>query len=482
VRRIAGRIVLDGVDVTTLSAPQLVHAGIALCPQNRRLFPNMTVEDNLLLGAYGHGKGVQRTRLAAVYHRFDQVKGRRRELAGRLSGGQQQVVAVARALMSEPKVLLLDEPSSGLSPVAIEEIAALLRDVATSGTAVLLVEQNVRLVQTLCEHAFVLAHGSVRHAGAVADLLAGATVADAYLGGLDLIEDPATTLHPKEARDMTITTEEWTFDGRRSEITARSWRSADDPARYVAILVHGYGEHIGRYEHVAAALVGHGAAVFGLDHFGHGKSGGERVAIEDFEDVVADVATVAATATEKLPNLPLVLIGHSMGGMIAARYAQLHADELTAVVLSGPVIGQFALIEALSAPDADLDLPIDVAVLSRDDSVGQAYADDPLVWHGPFKRPLVDAMAAMVATIDGNGRLDSLPLLWVHGEADELVPIGGSRYGIERLRGDAYTERTYPDARHEVFNEINRDDVLADVTGFIDGVLAGGESHSADER
>ena len=84
-----------------------------------------------------------------------------------------------------------------------------------------------------------------------------------------------------------------------------------------------------------------------------------------------------------------MLIGHSMGGMIAARYAQLHGDELTAVVLSGPVIGEFALLDVLLAPDGDLDVAIDVATLSRDDAVGAAYAADPLVWHGPFKRPTV---------------------------------------------------------------------------------------------
>ena len=129
-------------------------------------------------------------RLGAAYERFEWVADRRRELAGRLSGGQQQVVAIARALMSSPKVVLLDEPSSGLSPVAIDEMRHVAAGGRRDGTAVLLVEQNVKLVQQLCERAFVLAHGSVRDAGPVDALLAGATVADAYLGGLDLIEDP----------------------------------------------------------------------------------------------------------------------------------------------------------------------------------------------------------------------------------------------------------------------------------------------------
>ena len=189
VGRTTGRIVLDGDDVTSLSTPQLVRAGIALCPENRRLFPNMSIEDNLLLGAYGVPRRAQRARLTTIYEQFGWVRDRRGEMAGRLSGGQQQTVAIARALMSQPKLLLLDEPSSGLSPVAIDDVRAILQQIAAAGTSVLLVEQNVKLVQTLCDQAWVLAHGSVRDAGRVDELLAGARVADAYLGGLDVLED-----------------------------------------------------------------------------------------------------------------------------------------------------------------------------------------------------------------------------------------------------------------------------------------------------
>ncbi len=191
VERVAGRIEFDGRDVTGLSTGELVAAGVALCPENRRLFPNMSIEDNLLLGAYGAPRRVQRQRLDATYDRFEWIGGRRGELAGRLSGGQQQVVAIARAFMSAPKVVLLDEPSSGLSPVAIEEVRTLLARLAADGAAMLLVEQNVELVQSLCERAIVLAHGAVRAAGPVDELLQGATVADAYLGGIDLLEDVA---------------------------------------------------------------------------------------------------------------------------------------------------------------------------------------------------------------------------------------------------------------------------------------------------
>lgn len=184
VPRRTGRIVLDGEDVTALNTVQLVRAGIALCPENRRLFPNMTLQDNLLLGAYGAGRKTEQARLAQAYERFPWIAERRGELAGRLSGGQQQTVAIARSLMSRPRLLLLDEPSSGLSPVAINEVRRLLEQVAAEGTAILLVEQNVKLVQSLCETAWVLAHGEVKDSGLVSDLLSGVRVADAYLGGL----------------------------------------------------------------------------------------------------------------------------------------------------------------------------------------------------------------------------------------------------------------------------------------------------------
>ena len=188
VPRAAGRIVLNGEDVTRAGTVDLVRSGLALCPENRRLFPNMTIQDNLLLGAFGRGRRVEQERLAEAYERFPWVGERRNELAGGLSGGQQQTVAIARSLMSHPSLLLLDEPSSGLSPVAIEEVRALLQQVADDGTAVLLVEQNVKLVQVLCETAWVLAHGQVRDSGSVSELLSGVRVADAYLGGLDVTD------------------------------------------------------------------------------------------------------------------------------------------------------------------------------------------------------------------------------------------------------------------------------------------------------
>ncbi|MFF4751109.1 alpha/beta hydrolase [Streptomyces sp. NPDC002514] len=262
---------------------------------------------------------------------------------------------------------------------------------------------------------------------------------------------------------------EHTLTGTRGTLVAREW---PHPApRYLALVVHGYGEHTGRYDQLADVLTGHGAAVFGPDHLGHGRSAGERVLIEDFEDVVTDTHAVATLARAARPGLPLVVIGHSMGGLVAARHAQRHAGELAALVLSGPVIGAWKLPGRLLAQDPVPDTPISPAALSRDPAVGAAYAADPLVWHGPMKRPTLLAFARALGTVAADGPVGPLPVLWLHGADDRLVPEAGSRPGVARLSTGTATERIYPGARHEVFNETNRAEVFADLLRFLDGVL-----------
>ncbi|MBD0839680.1 alpha/beta hydrolase [Streptomyces sp. TRM68416] len=267
-------------------------------------------------------------------------------------------------------------------------------------------------------------------------------------------------------------TREHILAGTRGPIVVRAWRG-EEPPRYLAVLVHGYGEHIARYEEVAGVLTAHGAAVFGPDHMGHGRSAGERVLIEDFEDVVTDVHTTTELARATHPGLPLVMIGHSMGGLVSARYAQRHGDHLAALVLSGPVIGDWELPRRLLAQEEIPDIPISPAALSRDPAVGADYTADPLVWHGPMKRPTVEAFALTLHTVSKGGDVGALPLLWLHGDDDRLVPLSGSRAGVAALDGGRLTERIYPGARHEVFNETNKAEVFADLVHFLDGVLKG---------
>lgn len=263
---------------------------------------------------------------------------------------------------------------------------------------------------------------------------------------------------------------EWTLDGHGGRLVARTWEGDGSPSHAV-LLAHGYGEHVGRYEHVAGALVANGAVVHAVDHVGHGRSEGERVLIADFDAVVDDLHEVDRRARAEHPDLPVVLVGHSMGGLIAARYAQRYGDSLAALVLSGPLVGRWEAAAALLALPEMPDVPLDSSTLSRDPEVGKAYDSDLLVWHGPFRRTTVEAIERALAAVQEGPSLGSLPLLWAHGADDQLVPLGGTRSGIEHLRGERYVERIYPEARHEIFNEINADEVLSDVTAFIDEVL-----------
>jgi alpha-beta hydrolase superfamily lysophospholipase len=240
----------------------------------------------------------------------------------------------------------------------------------------------------------------------------------------------------------------------------------------VVVLSHGYGEHIGRYEHVAGVLAERGAVVYGPDHIGHGRSEGEPALVADFEHVVDDLHQVVLQAREEHPGLPVVLVAHSMGGMIGTRYAQRHGDELAGLVLSAPAIGLGPVLSQwLAAPELPDD-PIDVAVLSRDASVGKAYADDELVWHGGWKRPTLEAFNRANEAVEAGPGFGALPVLYVHGEADELVPMVLAQPAVQRLRGTDFAERVVPGARHEVFNELDQDDTIGLVADFAERVTA----------
>jgi alpha-beta hydrolase superfamily lysophospholipase len=268
-----------------------------------------------------------------------------------------------------------------------------------------------------------------------------------------------------------------TFAGRQVEIAMSVWQNPE--ARHIVILVHGYGEHLGRYEHVAQFLVQRGAVVAGPDHIGHGRSGGERVEVADYSLVVDDLHAVVERLKERHPDLPVVLVGHSMGGMIAARYAQLHRDELVGLVLSGPVLGTWSSVTDLLALQEIPHDPLDVSTLSRDPRVGEIYSEDELVWHGPFKRQTVEALDAALRTISAGPKLGDLPTLWLHGEDDQLVPLNETRAGIDTLGFTHLEEVIYPQARHEVFNETNKDEVLTKTAEFIDRATSPGDTNGA---
>jgi len=183
IRPSAGAIGMDGADILATPPHRIVELGIAHVPENRRLFPRMTVEDNLRMGAFMPGARAKfGERLAFVYELFPRLRERRNQLAGTMSGGEQQMCAIGRALMSDPKLLLLDEPSAGLAPVVVQQVFELMKRIRSGGLTVLIVEQNVQQVLKVVDRAYLLEAGSIRASGTSAELLRSETIREAYLG------------------------------------------------------------------------------------------------------------------------------------------------------------------------------------------------------------------------------------------------------------------------------------------------------------
>jgi len=177
----AGRIRFKGDEIRGVPTERLVRRGLTLSPEGRRVFPGLTVEENLVVGGYARRRAAART-AAEMYSLFPILAERRRQLAGTLSGGQQQMLAIARALMSGPELLLLDEPSLGLAPQIVEQIFDLVATLRGRGVTMLLVEQNVAMALDVVDRAYVMAQGRIVGSGTAAELRASDLVAAAYLG------------------------------------------------------------------------------------------------------------------------------------------------------------------------------------------------------------------------------------------------------------------------------------------------------------
>jgi branched-chain amino acid transport system ATP-binding protein len=179
----SGGLAFEGRSVAGLSAHEIVALGIAHVPENRRLFPRLTVEENLRMGGYlPAARVVFAERLAWAYDHFPRLRERRNQLAGTLSGGEQQMCAIARALMSKPKLLLLDEPSAGLAPLVVQQVFDLVRAIAQEGYTVLIVEQNVQQVLDLVDRAYLLEVGRIALTGSAAELKESDVIRRSYLG------------------------------------------------------------------------------------------------------------------------------------------------------------------------------------------------------------------------------------------------------------------------------------------------------------
>lgn len=179
-----GTILLDGKDLTKVKANKIVGMGLVQVPEGRRVFTQMSVEENLQLGAYlRHDKSEIAKDFRHVYELFPRLEERKKQLAGTLSGGEQQMLAMARALMSKPKVLLMDEPSMGLSPLLVKEIFAIIKDINKAGTTIFVVEQNAKMALEIADHAYVMETGKIVLSGTGKELAASSEVQKAYLGG-----------------------------------------------------------------------------------------------------------------------------------------------------------------------------------------------------------------------------------------------------------------------------------------------------------
>ena len=178
-----GHVEFQGQNIVGIPAHNIVSHGMALCPEGRRVFLQMSVQENLEMGGYTRPASEIQASLEDVYNRFPRLKERYKQTAGTLSGGEQQMLAMGRALMSKPKLLMLDEPSMGLAPILVEQIFDIIKELHEAGTTILLVEQNAQVALSIADRAYVLETGSISMSGSAKDLLHDERVQKAYLGG-----------------------------------------------------------------------------------------------------------------------------------------------------------------------------------------------------------------------------------------------------------------------------------------------------------
>ena len=178
----SGAITFDGKNLLAMPAHKIISQGMALCPEGRRIFQQMTVRENLEMGGYTRPADEIGASMEEMFKRFPRLKEREKQIAGTLSGGEQQMLAMARALMSKPKLLMLDEPSMGLAPILVEQIFSIVQELHDAGVTILLVEQNAQMALSIADRAYVLETGKISMSGPANDLLHNDAVRKAYLG------------------------------------------------------------------------------------------------------------------------------------------------------------------------------------------------------------------------------------------------------------------------------------------------------------
>jgi acylglycerol lipase len=248
----------------------------------------------------------------------------------------------------------------------------------------------------------------------------------------------------------------------------------------ILLIVHGLGEHCGRYTNVVDHFLPLNYAIYGLDHVGHGKSGGEREFIKSFDDYTCTLHEYYDLVKSKNPNSPIFLLGHSMGGLVVSYYLLTYQSDIKGAVISAPFVKipdsisrtTIALAKVLSviAPKAGIQ-KLDATGVSRSPEVVEAYISDPLVFHG--KTPARwggESLKAMLYVTEHADQIKQ-PFIVLQGEADRLVDPDGAKMLYEKASSDDKTLKTYPGLYHEVFNEPEREQVLRDVESWLSARL-----------
>jgi alpha-beta hydrolase superfamily lysophospholipase len=244
---------------------------------------------------------------------------------------------------------------------------------------------------------------------------------------------------------------------------------ADGPPRAVVAIVHGYAEHSGRYAWTAERLTASGYAVEALDLRGHGRSGGERVFVNSFDEYLDDVEGFLARVRDRNPGLPVFLFGHSMGGGVVTAFTIARRPALAGVLLSGSAMlgpRPSARPDPSNPPRPPGPLPANT--ISRDPAVVAAYESDPLVYRGAPRTDRAAAMGAAFDMVQQGMESIALPLLIMHGTGDLLVPFEGSRVLMERASSKDKTLKLYEGLYHEILNEPEKEQVIADIIAWLD--------------
>ena len=266
---------------------------------------------------------------------------------------------------------------------------------------------------------------------------------------------------------------------RDTNIYYQYW-SPDDEPKTILIIVHGLAEHSGRYMNVVNHFVPAGHAVYGIDHIGHGKSDGERVYVDRFQDYISTLTTYVDMIRNWQPGKPIFMIGHSMGGLIGAAYLLEHQHELSGAVLSGPgikvpdnisqaVIFMGKILSKI-LPKAGI-LQLDAKGVSRDPAVVDAYVNDPLVYTGKITARLGAEMLKTMQDVTDNAARINLPLTIVQGSDDILIDPGGAQLLYDSVSSEDKSIKIYEGFYHEVFNEPEHEQVLNDVQKWIEAHL-----------